>query len=59
VQVLLHPPAVIVTLNVYEPHVPELTWTEEPVALPTIEAPEVFEVNDQLKLGLLPLVVAV
>ena len=46
------PPLVIATLRSYVPPVPELTCTVEPLVAPTNEAPELFDMNDQLKVGL-------
>ena len=46
VQVLLQPPAEVVTVNVYELAAPAVTSTAEPVVEPTMVPPEI----DQLKL---------
>ena len=50
------PALVIDTLRSYVPPVPALTITFWPVVDPTKLAPELFEMNDQLKIGLVMLV---
>ena len=42
------PPEVIDTCRSYEPPVPALTITDEPLVAPTKLAPEPFEMKDQL-----------